>query len=153
MNWDKLINSELPIITVNHNNISFKLLIDTGCEHSLIDENIIELLVAHQVPSDIEGFVFGNGAESEGNDAYMMDLYLGKDKYTVTFQAVDFTKMCRDFKDAYGIMIRGTLGSDFLSEYRYVVDFSNKNIHRIDGNNCQTKLDFESSELFETATS
>lgn len=150
LNWDKLTNSELPIVTVNHNNISFKLLVDTGCEYSLIDENIIELLIAHQVPSNLEGLVYGNGAESECEEAYMIDLYLGETKYPITFQAVDFSKMCRDFQDAYGVRIRGTLGSDFLSEYGYVVDFTNKNIHRIDGSNYQTRLDFQSSELPET---
>lgn len=153
INWDKLTNSELPIITVNHNNIQFKLLVDTGCENSLIDENIIELLIAHQVPSNIEGIVYGNGEESDDTEAYMMDLYLGEDMYKVTFQAVDLSKLCKEFKDTYGVRIRGTLGSDFLSKYGYAVDYSNKNIHRIDGKIRQTKLNFESPELSETTES
>lgn len=150
INWDNYKHTNLPIITVTHNNVSFKLLIDTGCESSLIDENIVELLLTTPTTPTMDGgVIFGNGEAAEVPNAYIIPLEIGDEKLQAVFHAMDLSKTLKEFKESYGIQIRGFLGSDFFSKYGFAIDYNNKNIYVVDGGNYQTKLDFEPQQLSE----
>lgn len=152
INWDNYKHTNLPIITISHNNVSFKLLIDTGCESSLIDENIIELLLTTPTTPTMEGgVVFGNGESASVPNAYIIPIKIGDKHIDATFHAMDLSKTLKEFKESYGIQIRGFLGSDFLSQYGFAIDYYNKNIYIVDGRSYQTKLDFQPQQLSKEA--
>lgn len=119
-------------------------MIDTGCESSLIDENIVELLLATPTTPTMEGgIIFGNGDSAQTPKAYVIPINMGDEDFPAVFHATDLSSALREFRNAYGIQLRGFLGSDFLNKYGMAVDFNNKSIYVVDGRNYQTKLDFD----------
>lgn len=143
--WERC-DTTIPIITVNHNNVSFNLMVDTGCNTSYIDESIVDLLLAKKTNKTLGGIVFGDGASEDETPIYDIQMALGDIKFTEEFAAINLASTVKEFKDAFGIRIRGMLGSDFLAKYGFILDFKNKNIRMINGNNRQAKLNFEPSE-------
>ena len=143
--WEKC-DTSIPIVAVSHNNITLNLMVDTGCNTSYIDESIIDLLLVNKTEHLLGGIVFGDGSTEQESPIYEIPLALGDFKFTEEFAAINLSSTVKEFQDAFGIKIRGMLGSDFLTKYGFMLDFKNKNIHIINGNNRQVKLDFESSE-------
>lgn len=140
--------SSIPFIKVKHNNISFNLVVDTGCTMSCIDENILDLIL-HKTTNDYtEGLISAEGGNDDKVPIIEIPITIGDQDYTEQFNAVDFRAMAQQVKDSFGITIRGLLGSEFLYKHSLILDFDKHLIRYTDGN--QTSIDFGESESTET---
>lgn len=140
--------SSIPFIKVKHNNISFNLVVDTGCTMSCIDENILDLLVYQTTNNYTDGLISAEGGNDDKIPIIEMPITIGDQDYVEQFNAVDFRAMAQQVKDSFGITIRGLLGSEFLYKHSLILDFDKHLIRYTDGN--QTSIDFGESESTET---
>ena len=141
--------TSIPFIKVKHNNITFNLVVDTGCTMSCIDKNILDLLL-HKTTNDYtDGLISAEGGNDDKVPIIEMPITIGDQNYIEQFNAVDFKDMAQQVKDSFGITIRGLLGSEFLYKHSLILDFDKHLIRYTDGN--QTSIDFGQSEPTETA--
>ena len=141
--------TSIPFIKVKHNNITFNLVIDTGCTISCIDNNILDLLIHKTTNECVGGIIFANGDTNDTIPIVEIPITIGDQNYIEQFNAVDFRTMSQQIKDNYGLTIRGFLGSEFLYKHSLILDFDKHLIRYTDGN--QTSIDFRQSESTETA--
>lgn len=132
-------DSSIPFIRVKHNNVSFNLIIDTGCTISCIDKNILELLV-HENTDGKSDVLYANGTSSEEVEIVNIPITIGDNTYNESFNAIDFSNMAKQVADTYGITIRGLLGSEFMYKHQLILDFE-KHLIRYTGN--QTEIEFK----------
>ena len=140
--------TSLPFIKVKHNNITFNLVIDTGCTISCIDNNILDLLVHKPTNECVGGVIFANGNTDDTIPIVEIPITIGDQEYVEQFNAVDFREMANQVKNNFGITIRGLLGSEFLYKHSLILDFDKHLIRYTDGN--QTSIDFGESKPTET---
>lgn len=150
LNFEKLENTTLPIVTLKHNNIKLKMLIDTGSDCTYIDESILDLLLTTPTEEPVGNIVFGSGGADGEHYVHIMPVEIGDAQLTLEVVPVDFHKTVIDFRNAFGVTIRGLLGSDFLSAYGFTLDMNAKVMY-INGNTRQTSLDFGTPECPEEA--
>ena len=143
------IEAPIPFIKVKHNNITFNLVIDTGCTMSCIDNNILDLILHNTTNNFTDGIISAEGSNDEAVPIVEIPITIGDQDYTEQFNAVDFRAMAQQVKDSFGITIRGLLGSEFLYKHSLILDFDKHLIRYTDGN--QTSIDFGESESTETA--
>ena len=141
--------TSLPFIKVKHNNISFNLVIDTGCTMSCIDSNILDLLIHNPTGNYMEDIIFADGSNNGTTPIVEIPITIGDKDYVEQFNSVDFKAMAQQVKDSFGITIRGLIGSEFLYKNSLILDFDKHLIRYTDGN--QTSIDFGESESTKTA--
>ena len=111
----------LPVVTFINNGNKFNFLLDTGASLSIIDSNIVDKL--KNTPTEGKGTVFG----MEGNkvDVTYTDIILEykNKKFTENFQIVDMKTAFDGVKKETGVTVHGILGSSFLQNNKYVLDF------------------------------
>ena len=141
--------TSIPFIKVKHNNISFNLVIDTGCTTSCIDKEVLDLLVHNITDQATDGIIYADGSSDDKVQIVEIPITVGNQEYVEQFNAVNFRAMSQQVKDTFGITIRGLLGSEFLYKHSLILDFDKHLIRYINGN--QTQIDFgESNDVTTT---
>ena len=141
--------TSIPFIKVKHNNISFNLVIDTGCTTSCIDKEVLDLLVHNVTNQATDGIIYADGSSDDKVQIVEIPITIGDQEYVEQFNAVNFRAMSQQVKDTFGITIRGLLGSEFLYKHSLILDFDKHLIRYINGN--QTQIDFgESNDVTTT---
>ena len=136
----KRTDTNIPYVTVKHNNIEFNLIIDSGCNISCIDENVLDLMLHTDTGKTSDGVLFANGDETEPNKIIKLSFELNNKEFTEIFNAVDFYNMTKQVKDNFGIVVRGLLGSEFLYKNKLILDFDNSVIKHKDNNQLELNL-------------
>ena len=141
--------TSIPFIKVKHNNISFNLVIDTGCTTSCIDKEVLDLLVHNVTNQATDGIIYADGSSDDKVQIVEISITIGNQEYVEQFNAVNFRAMSQQVKDTFGITIRGLLGSEFLYKHSLILDFDKHLIRYTNGN--QTQIDFgESNDVTTT---
>ena len=141
--------TSIPFIKVKHNNISFNLVIDTGCTTSCIDKEVLDLLVHNVTNQATDGIIYADGSSDDKVQIVEIPITIGNQEYVEQFNAVNFRAMSQQVKDTFGITIRGLLGSEFLYKHSLILDFDKHLIRYTNGN--QTQIDFgESNDVTTT---
>ena len=141
--------TSIPFIKVKHNNISFNLVIDTGCTTSCIDKEVLDLLVHNVTNQATDGIIYADGSSDDKVQIVEIPITVGNQEYVEQFNAVNFRAMSQQVKDTFGITIRGLLGSEFLYKHSLILDFDKHLIRYTNGN--QTQIDFgESNDVTTT---
>ena len=141
--------TSIPFIKVKHNNISFNLVIDTGCTTSCIDKEVLDLLVHNVTNQATDGIIYADGSSDDKVQIVEIPITIGDQEYIEQFNAVNFRAMSQQVKDTFGITIRGLLGSEFLYKHSLILDFDKHLIRYTNGN--QTQIDFgESNDVTTT---
>ena len=135
--------TSIPFIKVKHNNISFNLVIDTGCTTSCIDKEVLDLLVHNVTNQATDGIIYADGSSDDKVQIVEIPITIGDQEYVEQFNAVNFRAMSQQVKDTFGITIRGLLGSEFLYKHSLILDFDKHLIRYTNGN--QTQIDFGES--------
>lgn len=133
-------STSIPFIKVKHNNISFNLVIDTGCTTSCVDKEILDLLVHNVTNQATDGIIYANGGNDDKVQIVEIPITIGDQNYVEEFNAINFRAMSQQVKDCFGITVRGLLGSEFLYKHSLILDFNKHLIRYTNGN--QTSLDF-----------
>lgn len=136
----KRTTTNIPYVTVQHNNIEFNFIVDSGCTIACIDENVLDLLVYTDTGEMSGGVLFANGDGTETNKMIRLSFKLSNIEFTERFNAVDFSKMAKQVKDNFGITVRGLLGSEFLYRNKLILDFDDSLIKHKDNNQLELNL-------------
>lgn len=127
----KYMKGDLPVITLTNNGIALNFLIDTGSNISHICPSAVGLIKHQHIGSDNEVKVAGLGAINQGVTICSTTFKdtLSKEYRVNLSISEDLENTAKYIKDATGIEIHGLLGTDFLQEYKYVIDFKALEIH------------------------
>lgn len=114
---------DLPIITVQNNNIKINLLLDTGSNSSYISPGIVNSLKYDEI--DLTNTTVGFGGTSTHSKGCNMKIKYKKLTFEDTFIIMQSDGVFTTIKQECGVQVHGILGSKFFDRYSYVIDFSN----------------------------
>lgn len=112
----------LPVITFINNGNKFHFVLDTGSSESHVSESAIANMVGEDSNRSISVQGFTGSAESV--NAKVVDL-IYKDKVFTTevFVSSALDSSFADIKQNLGVQLHGIIGSTFMKNYGYVLDF------------------------------
>lgn len=122
----------LPIITLfNNNGDALNFLVDSGSNISHICEEYYESLEAELVDTYEEGKIEGLGAVNTGITMCKTFLYdIFNNRYEVNLSiSKQLTDVSNSIEESTGVKIQGLLGTDFLRNYNYVIDFKSLEVY------------------------
>lgn len=115
----------LPVMTLSSNDNALNFLLDSGSNISHICEEYYEALDAELLGTYEEGTVEGLGATNTGITickAVLKDV-IGNE-YNVNLSVSNqLSAVAKSIEMSTGVKIHGLLGTDFLKEYNYIIDF------------------------------
>ena len=114
-----------PILEFYSNSKKLNFLIDTGSDYSFIDSTILKDIIHKKADVTEETSVSGIGGEVPIEGYFDVTFYYKNLEYTHLFQAFDF----KESRNYAGVTINGIIGNDFLSKYRYFIDFKNLSVY------------------------
>lgn len=123
-----LSKSQLPLILVEVKDKYLSFILDTGSTCSLIDSNVVEYFKDIVEPV---GDYYVSGIEGTKHKVDIITL-------PFTFEGQVYKpKLCvkplldafKGIEDENGIQVHGLLGTDFLLENQWIIDFKELNIH------------------------
>lgn len=113
---------DLPVITFTVDNTKLNFLIDTGSSESHVSKEASKHIFGTRtkVESSFIGSAGGGGLTETVNTVL--------EYKSLLFMARLFINECLDsafsqVQEAHGVQLHGILGSDFLRDYKYVIDF------------------------------
>lgn len=120
---ETLVKAYVPIISFNNNNKKFNFIIDTGATSSLINKSVLDDLQKEQI--DGNDIVCGLDPNVEfKTEKYIIPLEDNGETLNVTFGAMDLNGTFGTLYEETGIIAHGLLGSDFLAENKYILDYN-----------------------------
>lgn len=122
--------SMAPVLTVNIGGHILNFILDTGSGMSLIDKNVAESLglVENIEAANIKLTGIGN-ENSKINEKANLSFAMDDMTFEGIFLLCDCAKAFCSFKKFDKIDIFGLLGSDFLSKYKFVLDYEKSAIY------------------------
>lgn len=115
----------LPIIALSNNGNVLNFLLDSGSNISHICAEYYDILDAELLGTYKDGEVAGLGATNTGVvmcSTTLKDI-LGNDYKVNLSVSNQLSAVARNIETNTGVKIHGLLGTDFLKEYNYVIDF------------------------------
>ena len=121
----KYMPGNLPVITLTNNGVALNFLIDTGSNISHICPSAATLIECQHIGEDVDMKVAGLGAINQG---VTMCFATFKDTLSKEYQvklsvSKDLENTAEYIENNTGVKIHGLLGTDFLQDYKYIIDF------------------------------
>lgn len=114
--------TELPIVTFYQGNEKFNFLLDTGSNHSHISTEASERIKGTPMTGEVN--VSGSGGSVNVTKAIQSELSYKDDVYNVVLLIGDhLNEAFKSMKENTGVSVHGIIGSTFLNENKYVLDF------------------------------
>lgn len=112
----------LPVVTFMNNGNKFNFVLDTGANENHISESAMSNMVGEASDRQIQVQGFTGSAES--NHGKFVDL-IYKDRVFTTeiFVSPALDQSFAEIKQNLGVQLHGIIGSAFLKEHGYVLDF------------------------------
>lgn len=120
--------TRLPIILVEVKNKYLSFILDTGSTCSLIDSTVVEYFKNIVEPV---GDYYINGIEGTEHKVEMITLpftFEGQ-TYKPKFCVKPLLDAFKGIEDESGIQVHGLLGTDFLLENQWIIDFKELNLY------------------------
>lgn len=118
----------LPVITFKNGNNKFNFLLDTGADSNHMGNKVLKTLEYKDTDYVLE--TTGFTGDTENNRIKVAVFEYKNRKFEVTFSAsAGLDKSFEFVKKSTGVTIHGILGSAFLKEYRYILDFDKLEVY------------------------
>lgn len=111
----------LPIITVNCDTTKLNFLLDTGSNMSQVNTKVLSC-IKYKINKD-KNSVIGIEGNAKNTDCCLIDFNYKNQFFTNTFLINDLSKVFDTIKVEYGVQIHGIIGNDFITKYKYILDF------------------------------
>lgn len=118
---------ELPIITMLNDGNKYNFIVDTGANYCLISNKCKKIICS---PLREKNEMIGIGGEKRECHTVGIDLIYKDKTFNAAFNVTDIDNIINTIKAEYGVTIHGILGTKFLDEYNYVIDFKDYTIYR-----------------------
>ena len=112
----------LPIVSFLNNDQIVNLVLDTGSNTNLIDEQVLSTLSYKK--SELKNTVIGIAGESEESNYILIPLSYKNKTFDTVCIATNMSATISAFKEEYGVTIHGVLGTNFFTKYKYILDFN-----------------------------
>lgn len=114
--------AELPVVTFYQDKEKFNFLLDTGSTHSHISSEVVNRLKG--TPTENLENIQGVGGEVTSNTAIKATLEYKSKTYEVLLVVGEhLNAVFKSIKGSTGVQLHGIIGSNFLSDNRYILDF------------------------------
>lgn len=114
--------TELPIVTFYQGKEKFNFLLDTGSNHSHISAEAAKRIKGTPMTGEVN--VSGSGGSVSVNKAIQSELSYKDNNYNVVLLIGDhLNEAFKSMKETTGVSVHGIIGSTFLNENKYVLDF------------------------------
>lgn len=111
----------IPVVTFYQGNNKFNFLLDSGASNSCINQKELKHLIHDN--TEKQASLFGMEGNSVNTGIVTTKLYYKNIEFTTEMLVTDLENAFISVKRDFGVNITGILGSDFLSKYKYVMDF------------------------------
>lgn len=127
----KYMPGDLPVITLTNNDVALNFLIDTGSNISHICPSVVSLIELQYTKSDVNKEIAGLGTLNQGSavcSAKFKDV-LSREYEIELSISKELEETTKYIKKNTGVEIHGLLGTDFLQNYKYVIDFKTLEVY------------------------
>ena len=121
-------HTRLPLILVEVKDKHLSFILDTGSTCSLIDSNVVEYFKDIVEPVG-DYYVSGIEGTKHKVDMITLPLTFEGQVYKPKFCVKPLLDTFKGIKDESGIQVHGLLGTDFLLENQWIIDFKEHIIH------------------------
>lgn len=115
--------AQVPVITLYDGDMKLNFLLDSGSSHSHISSSIAKQLVGTPVETNYS-YTNSTGSDIISKMIESVLKYKNKEFKVNLFVNEGLDTSFEDVKKECGVQLHGILGSDFLKEHKYVLDFA-----------------------------
>lgn len=116
--------TNLPIITLQEGDLKLNFLLDSGSTNSHISESCAETLLGIPVTINEFNYLTSTGKDTVSKMIESVLKYKNKEFKTNLLVNKGLDSAFLEIKKENGVQLHGILGSDFLREHKYTLDFS-----------------------------
>lgn len=115
--------TQMPIITFLEGNTKLNFLLDSGSSHSYISQSAAKMLIGTPVDTDFTyTTAIGSASTSKMIEAVLK--YKNEEFEVDLFINEELDDSFDEVKKDCGVQVHGILGTNFLKDHRYVLDFA-----------------------------
>ena len=111
----------LPVVTFYQHGNKYHFLLDSGASNCCINKDVLSTI--KYTNTDYESSMYGYDGVPNKVDIVNIDLFYKDSHFNSDFMIVDLKAAFEDIKNTSGVNIIGIIGSDFLSKYKYILDY------------------------------
>lgn len=118
----------VPIVTFTHKGKPLNFIVDTGSSNNIISTNVYKQLEKVDISSEVSSVYGVDGNNISIGGTVLTYLQCDKKVYLASFEVMNIPALDK-FSSEENINIAGFIGSNFLSKYNWVIDFSHNNLY------------------------
>lgn len=117
---------DLPIIVLKYNGKKINFLVDSGSDKSYICKGVLDKNAIATENKDVSITASGMMETFE----YIIDVCNKTDSFTMNVWEADLNRSFDMVKQSTGVTIHGIIGTNFLTEYKFILDFDELIIYK-----------------------
>lgn len=130
---DSIHNTGLPIISLklqipDKSFITYNFIVDTGSTVNVINTSCVKDLYSEDIKLNTE--LYGIGGNSGEAKKYRLYFINDNNLYSGEFVSKDLSSSLDYIEEITGYTIHGLIGTNFLEEFKYKIDFSKYQLYK-----------------------
>lgn len=130
---DSIHNTGLPIISLklqipDKTFITYNFIVDTGSTVNVINTSYVKDLYSEDIKLNTE--LYGIGGNSGEAKKYRLYFINDNNLYSGEFVSKDLSSSLNYIEEITGYTIHGLIGTNFLEEFKYKIDFSKYQLYK-----------------------
>ena len=114
---------QIPVVTFQEGDVKLNFLLDSGGSHSHISKSAAKKLIGTPIKTDYT-YTTSTGSDTTSEMIESVLRYKDEEFKVNLFINEGLDTSFKEVKRDCGVQLHGILGSDFLKEHKYVLDFA-----------------------------